>query len=157
LGYRIKSDGDLKKFNERVEEILDFPLGIQLTINSSREDGSYGQEYRDVFNYCICLGKLKKQKIKKNFDGTEREIEVYRRVEYGKCIHLDLKNILFKICVKCKKEYPKDSTIEYCNCYQYKKGKNKGEYPKLILKLSNKDTCQLNRGLFLKDGESKYS
>lgn len=150
-GYRIKSNSDLQKFNERVEEILSIPLGIQLTINQSREDGSYGQEYRDVFNYCICLGELKKQKIKKDFDGEEREIEIYRRINNGVCQFLDLKDLLLKICPKCKKEYPQDSLIEYCDCYVYQKGKKQGQNPKLKLKLSNKDTCQLNRSLFKKN------
>ena len=157
LGYRIKSDSDLNKFKERVEEVLDKPLGEKLTINTSREDGNYGQEYRDVFNYCICEGILRKQKIRADFDGEEKEIEVYRRVEDGRCPYLDLKNLIFKQCPKCKKKYPLDSPIEYCDCYNYKKGKYKGQYPKLRLKISNKDTCQLNRGLFKKDGESKYN
>jgi len=155
-GYRVKSEKDLQKFKERVEEILDKDLGTQLTINQSREDGSYGQEYRDIFNYCICLGKLKIQKVKKNFDGEEKEIEVYRRVEDGQCKFLDITNLIIKICPKCKKEYPQNSPIEYCDCYQYKKGKNIGQFPKLYLKLSNNNTCQLNRGEFVKNGESKF-
>ena len=157
LGYRVKSEKDMNKFNERVEEILDKPLGTQLTINTSREDGSYGQEFRDVFNYLLCLGNLKKQKVIKNFDGEEKEIEVYRRVEDGQCQFLDLKNLIIKICQRCKKEFPQNSYIEYCDCYIYKKGKNQGNPPKLKLKISNKDTCQLNRGLFIKDGESRFN
>jgi len=154
-GYRIKSDGDLQKFNERVEEILDKELGEQLTITSSREEGSYGQEYRDVFNYCICEGILKKQKVTKIIDGIEMQIEIYRRVNRGQCEQLDLKDIIFKKCYRCKKEYPLDSPLEYCDCYTYKKGKNEGHFPTLKIKLSNKNTCQLNRNLFEKDGESK--
>jgi len=156
-GFRVKSKEDENKFNERAEEILDIPLGEKLTINISREDGSYGQEFRDVFNYLICLGKLKKQKVIKDFDGEEREIEVYRRIEDGQCPNLDLKDLIFKICPKCGEEYPQDSPIEYCSCYVYKKGKNEGKNPKLKIKISNKDTCRLNRGLFTKDGESKYN
>ena len=35
--------------------------------------------------------------------------------------------------------------------------KKKIKNPKLKLKISNKDTCQLNRDLFKKDGESKHN
>lgn len=153
LGYRTKSDKDLKAFVKRYQEIINVPIGIQLTINQSREEGSYGQEYRDIFNLAICRGKLKKQIIKKEIDGERKEIEVWRRVEDGQCPKLNTEKLLLKICSKCKKEYPLESPQEYCGCYTYTKGKNKGWHPKLKLKISNKDICQLNRGSFLKDGE----
>lgn len=156
-GYRVKNERDRQKFMERMEEILDKVLGTRLTINQSREDGSYGQEYRDIFNYCICLGKLKKEIIRKEIDNEIVEIEVYHRIEDGQCPNLNLTNLISKICPKCKKEYSQEVETEYCNCSVWKKGRNRGQYPKLRLKVSNKDICQLNRGLFKReeDGESK--
>jgi len=157
MGYRVKNEGDMEKFNERLEEIMNLDLGTEITINKAREEGSYGQEYRDVFNYCICLGKLKKQMVSRIIDGEKNQYESYRRVEDGTCQYLEITNIIFKQCPKCKEQYPRSSPQEYCYaCGVYKKGKDKGQPPKLRLKLSNKDTCQLNRGSFEKDGESKY-
>lgn len=150
-GYRCKSDLDIRKFKERVEEIMNIPLGIQLTINQSREEGSYGQEYRDAFNYCICLGKLKEQKVKKDIDGEEKEFYVYRRVEDGSCPLLDLNELIIKFCPKCKEKYSLEK--EFCDkteCVN-KKGKYIGQNRKLKLKISNKDICQLNRGSFKRD------
>jgi hypothetical protein len=155
-GYRTKNEDDIKKFKERVGEILDKNIGYSMTINSIREEGSYGQEYRDVFNYCICLGLLEKRKIIKDFDGIPKEIEVYERVVKSPCKYLDVENILYKKCPKCKEEYSFKDAPDYCNCYQYKTGKNKGEFPKLKIKISNKDICQLNRGVFVKNGESGH-
>lgn len=154
-GYRVRDNFDLDKFKKRVEEIGDVDLGEILTINQSREDGSYGQEYRDAFNYCICLGKLKLQEVTKIIDGEEVKFIAYRRTENGTCPHLDIKEILFKQCPKCKKIYPLNSPLENCNCYTYKKGKKVGQSPKLKIKLTNKDTCQLNRNQFVKDGETR--
>lgn len=155
MGYRIKSDSDLDAFKKRHDEILNISLGKQLTINQSREDGSYGQEYRDVFNYCICLGKLEKKKIKKQIGENKIEYEVYERCEKNECPMLDLKKLIIKICInpKCKiKEFPLSQT-ECCYC-KYKKGNKKGKSYPLRLKISNKDICQLNRGDFKKeDGE----
>jgi len=79
-GYRTKDEEDIKKFNERYEKIIDVNVGTILTINQSREKGSYGQEFRDAFNFAICRGKLEIVKIKKEIDGEEKEIVVYKRV-----------------------------------------------------------------------------
>lgn len=156
-GYRCKNLLDVQKFRERLEKIGNVDIGIQLTINQSREEGTYGQEYRDVFNTCVCLGKLKKEIIKKDFDGTLKEIEVWRRVEIGQCPYLDLTDLIIKVCPnpKCKiNKFPLEA--EYCHECIYQKGKNKGQPYKLRLKISNKDICKLNRGLFKKeDGRIK--
>jgi len=153
-GYRIKNPADQKQFNKRVEEVIDIPLGTQLTVNQSREDGSYGQEYRDVFNLCICQGILEKKLIKKE----DIEYEMFERCEKGQCPMLDLNKLIIKVCKnkKCKiKEFPLSQT-ECCSPFcRYKKGSKKGQFFPLELKISNKDICQLNRGDFKKDGQSK--
>ncbi len=159
-GYRVKNQFDLEKFKERLEKIMDIEIGTDLTISQSREDGSYGQEFRDVFNYCLCLGKLKIRKIKKVIDGEEVELKVYRRVEEGTCPYLDLKGLIKKECPNknCKiRIYSEKETYCICPECRYKKGKHKGELRKLKLKISNKDICQLPRGEFKKDGKSKYN
>jgi len=157
-GYRVKDDEDMNKFKERIENVLNKPIGEILTINQSREKGSYGQEFRDVFNYCLCEGILEKQKVRKIIDGEEIEFIAYRRVENGTCIHLNLKDLIIKICEnpECKiKKFPLSQTHccdPRCN---YKTGKNKGKPRKLKLKISNKDICQLNRKFFKKEENAK--
>lgn len=161
-GYRIKSQEDLEKFIERYKNITDVPLGTTLTINQSRESGSYGQEYRDVFNYAICCGKLKIKKITKMENDIPVEFYVYQRCELGQCKMLDLKNLIVKVCPNknCKiKTYPLSQT----NCCspecKFKKGDKVGQFYPLKLKISNKDICQLNRGDFKreKDGKMEYN
>lgn len=160
-GFRIKDEEDMRVFSQRVEKVLDKKIGEILTVNNSREKGSYGQEFRDVFNFCLCTGKLEKIKIKKLIDGEEVEFEAYKRVEKGSCPYLDVKDLIVKICPnkECKiKTYPL-SQEECCDprC-NYKTGKNKGKPRKLKLKISTKDICQLNKGDFKKeeDGKSKH-
>jgi len=161
LGYRIKSEQDLQKFKERYEKIMDVDVGKTLTINKSREAGSYGQEFRDVFNLAICMGKLKKKIVKKEIENEIIEYEVYKRIEEQTCPMFDAKDLIIKVCPnpKCQiKKFPLSQ--EYCcdpRCNYKKNSKfhKKGEQRKLKLKISNKDICQLNRGEFIKDGESK--
>ena len=156
MGYRIKSKDDLTKFLERYKIIVDVPLGKQLNVNQSREAGSYGQEYRDVFNLGICRGKFKKVKIKRG----EIEYEVFERSDKGQCPMLDTTKLVIKVCTnpKCKIKEFAISQIECCdpNC-RYKKGDKKGQFYPLKLKIYNKDICQLNRGDFKKDGEGQHS
>ena len=157
-GFRVKDDEDIDKFKERLNYITELPIGEIVTINQSREKGSYGQELRDVFNYCLCLGVLIKIKINKIIDGEEKIYDAWRRVEKGECPKLDQKNLFKMECPNknCKiKTYPLSQT-ECCNpeC-RYKKGKNKGQLRKLKLKISNKEICQLNRGEFKKEEDEK--
>lgn len=156
-GYRIKNPKDQQMFNKRVEEVLDKPLGYKFTVNQSRENGSYGQEYRDVFNLCICIGKLEKKKIKKKIEDKEVEYEFFERCEKGQCPKLNLNKLIIKVCKnpKCKiKQFPLSQTHCCSPECRYKKGEKKGEFFPLKLKISNKDICQLNRGDFKKDGKS---
>jgi hypothetical protein len=153
FGYRVKSNEDMKAFRKRVEEVGSIDIGKTLTISQSREDGTYGQEYRDIFNYCICMGKLKKEKIKKLIDGEEIEFEVYKRTATAQCPYLDIEKLIIKFCPICKHEYSLDN--ENCTKCIYKKGNKKGQPYKLKLRISNKDTCQLKRGDFEKDGKTK--
>lgn len=162
-GYRVNDNEDMKKFEERLEKVLDKQLGTLLTINQSREKGSYGQEFRDVFNYSICLGKLKIVEQKKIIDNEEVDYLGYKRVEEGHCPHLDLKDLIAKECPNksCTiKSYPLSETTCVNPECKYKRGDKKGDLRILKLKISNQDTCQYPRNLFKKEGEngeSKYS
>ena len=63
-GFRIKNIEDKNAFLKRLDEVTEKPIGSELKISEIREDGSYGQEYRDAFNLLVCLGRLK---IEKNY------------------------------------------------------------------------------------------
>jgi len=155
-GYKVKDQEDMDIFKERLEHILDKTIGEVITINQSREKGSYGQEFRDVFNLAICMGKLQRIKIFKIIDGEKEEIEVYKRIEKGDCPMLDIKDLIVKECPRkdCKiKTYPESETHCCCPECRYKKGKKKGQLRELKLKISNKDTCQLTRSDFKKEGD----
>lgn len=155
MGYRIKSQIDLEKFKQRVDEVRESEIGKKYTVNRSREAGSYGQEWRDVFNYCVCLGELGKKKVK----IEDKEYDCFIRCEKGMCKMLNATKLVIKVCTnpKCKiKEFPLSQ--EYCCYCKYKKGNKAGQFYKLKIKLNNKDTCQLNRNDFKKeeDEETKY-
>ncbi len=157
-GFRVKDAEDMEKFEERLNEVLSIDLGEILSVNKSREKGSYGQEFRDVFNFAICLGKLRKIKIEKYIDGEKQELICYKRTEEGDCPYLDTKELIVKVCENkdCKiKKFPLSEN--YCcdpRC-NYTRGKNKGQPRKLKLKISNKDMCQLNRNHFRKEEDAR--
>jgi len=142
-GYAKKNDEDAIKFKQRLQEIQNKPLGFEIEIWKEREEGNYGQELRDVCNLSVCLGELK-IKIKKNKEG--KEYYLYEKIEKGKCPYLIKKDIVIKKCPKCKKTFSKDKIV--CPTCVYSKGKMKGLSPKLIIKTTNEDTCQLKRGDF---------
>jgi len=146
-GFRVKDQEDREAFLKRIDELKDKPIGSELTINNIKEKGSYGQEYRDAFNLLVCLGKLEIKTKKFIKDEEEIEYEVFVRCEKEKCSKLDLKNLIINFCPNCKTIY--DEGIIYCSkCKPYTKGKEKGQLRKLKKRLSDKDTCQLYRGLF---------
>ncbi len=148
-GFRVKNENDQRRFNERIKEITDISLGTKLKISDIREDGTYGQEYRDAFNLLVCLGKLKI--IKQSFEENDSKIiyDIYLRIDNQPCKFLDVKNLIINECQKCRKRFP--SEFLYCNiCPPIKKGDNKGEQWKLKKRVNDKDTCQVYRGSFIK-------
>jgi len=147
-GFRVKDKLDREAFLKRVDEITEKPIETILTVNETREKGSYGQEYRDAFNLLVCLGKLEIKKVKKNVNGEVIEYEVFVRCEKGSCKYLAQDDLIINYCPICKKVYPKEQII-CSNCPPNKKGKNKGEQRQLKKRLNNKDTCQMYRGLFI--------
>ncbi len=160
-GHRVRNISDQKAFEERQEEILDKEIGYEFTITGVREDGSYGQEYRDVFNLCVCLGKLKHEKKILIKNGKEiGEYDSWIRIEESECPFLDTKKLIVKSCPKCKRIYERH--MKDCSECTYPRGGKKhkqGESFKLIDKLSNNPTCT-NLENFKKEdkksGESKY-
>lgn len=149
LGMNTKSILDKEKFQQRLNNIFDLEEGTTFVITEKREEGSYGLEYRDVINTAICYGKIKASWEKRK-DGLEYLL--YTKINSSPCPKLDDKNLLFRFCPNCKTQFD-NLSLEFCPHCQYKKTTNKhssGEPKKLILKISNKDTCQLNRGAFVK-------
>ena len=145
-GFKVRDGIDQEAFEERLKEITDKELGYELTINNSRSNGSYGQEYRDVFNLCVCMGTLKWRKKKyKNKKGIETSYDCWERVEENQCQFLDTKELIVKECPDCYKTFTRDKS--YCDecIYKRKSGEHqKGELKEIPLreKLSNNPTCE---------------
>lgn len=142
-GFRVKNNTDRTAFENRIDKTTEKPIGTKLIISKIREDGSYGQEYRDAFNLLVCLGKLKLTWIKKE-DGEQYAL--YERIDGQKCKYLNAESLIIYECPKCNKQYPKG--VYQCKCSQYKKGKNKGQFPIIKARLNNCDICQMYRGDF---------
>ena len=152
-GFRVKDGEDKDAFIKRIEEITAKELGTELKISEVREDGSYGQEYRDAFNLLVCLGKLKI--VKKSFEKEDKTIEYdsYIRCEKEHCNLLSTDDLIINECVNKEhmgnRRFPLD--VNYCpTCKTYQKGKEKGQLRRLKRRLNDKDTCQLYRGSFIK-------
>lgn len=143
-GYRVRDENDMKAFEQKQEEVLDKNIGYEFTIGNTRDNGSYGQEYRDVFNFCVCMGKLKYQR--KTFT-TEKGIEItydsWLRIEEGRCPFLDVDEVIVKRCPNCQKIYSRNEI--YCLDCLYKRGgkkHEKGSHYELIEKQSDNPTCR---------------
>lgn len=141
-GFNSKNEIDAKRFLDRLDEITNIPIGNSTTITKIRQDGTYGQEYRDVFNMGICMGLFKIER-KPNPDKEKVDIQMFTRVNGEWCQYFDIKDIIYKKCSKCNKQYPLEK--DYCPICIFKKGKDKGNAVKLKLCKSDKDTCQFNR------------
>ena len=152
-GFRVKDKEDKDAFIKRMNEIIAKEIGTELKISEVREDGSYGQEYRDAFNLLVCLGKL--EIVKKSFKKDDEIIayDSYIRYEKEPCKLLSKEDLIINECTNPKHEGNKRFPLymEYCpTCIKYKQGKNKGQARKLKKRLNDKDTCQLYRGSFIK-------
>jgi len=143
-GFRVKNTQDVIIFNQRIKEISDLPIGTKKTITQIRENGSYGQEYRDAFNLLVCMGKLKITWEKR--EDNEEEYAMYERVDNKPCQYLNVKDLIINECPKCKTQYSNE--VKLCSNCSFKKGKNKGQQVELKKRLNNNDTCQMYRGDF---------
>lgn len=155
-GYKTRDIIDKTRFEERHNKVTDKPEGYEFTIKKSREPGTFGQEYRDVFNLCVCLGELK-YKRKKFLDksGFEIEYDSWTRISNPPCPYLHKGDLIVKYCKKCKTTYPKEEI--YCSKCSYKKNTKHhqaGDKYELENKITNADTCKLNRGEFKKRGKN---
>lgn len=152
-GFRVKNKDDRDAFIKRLEETTDKDIGTELKISDVKEDGSYGQEYRDAFNLLVCMGKLKI--VKKSFIKNNETIEYdsYIRIDGVPCKLLSTDNLIINECQNKNhhgnKRFPLETT--HCpTCPVHTKGKNKGQQWELKKRLNNEDICQLYRGSFIK-------
>ena len=142
-GFRIKNIIDRDRFLQRIKDATDLPIRTDITIDKIREDGSYGQEYRDALNLLVCMGKFKINWIKKE---GHKDYCVFTREDIGTCKFFNSDNLILKVCPKCKKIHNKEK--ENCDICIWDKGKKIGESVKLKERLNNCDTCQMYRGNF---------
>lgn len=141
-GYRTKGNYDEEKFNQRLKQIEEMDIGTEFTIDSIREDGAYGQEYRDASNYGVCIGKLKVE-YKKN--KQDKEYSLFKRGDGNPCQFLRLKDLVVDWCPLCKRR-------GVCQKL-FSKGKKGGQQHQTTKKITNEDICQLSRGAFIKHGK----
>lgn len=155
LGYKPKNKEDAEKFKKRLGEISEISIGSSTTITKIRQEGTYGQEYRDAFNLGICLGLFKIER-KSNPDKNGVDIQMFTRIEGKPCEYWDADKMLWKECPKCKKEFSLE--VDYCPICTYKKGSKKNQQIKLKICKSDKDTCQFDRNNYnpiKKEGEDE--
>lgn len=146
-GFRVKNELDKEAFLKRIDEITNIEIGKGVTVTSARENGTYGQEYRDAFNLAVCLGQFKIEKRTREKSGNTYDIFI--RCENGPCKFLARDVLIITYCEKCKKRFPK-GTLVCDECIPYLKGKNKGKLRILKERLNSDDVCQCYRGLFNK-------
>ena len=144
-GFRVRDPVDRAKFVERIKEATALDFGTKIIINDLREDGSYGQEYRDALNLLVCLGKFKLKWLK---DKDDKDYCIFKRVDGEPCRKLSKKDLVEAFCSKCKRSYPRGKL--YCPNCSWKKGKRKGEMVELKERSSTREVCQLYRGHFKK-------
>jgi len=70
-------------FIKRFDEIENMPIGNKFTVEKFREVGFHGQEFREVLNYAICKGLLRKQIIYD--DNGKPEFHLFERVNGERC------------------------------------------------------------------------
>jgi len=79
------TDADQKVFNDRFEEIETMEIGREECVKYFKEKGGYGQEYRDVLNFCVCMGLIEKTvKIK-----DLKPVHYFKRIDGVKCEFLN--------------------------------------------------------------------
>lgn len=145
-GFKIKNENDRQKFMQRIDEATEIQIGTEITINRIREDGNYGQEYRDALNLLVCLGKFKIKWLK---NKDEKDYCIFVREDCDKCLYLSDEDLIINECKKCKKIY-KDKNKTICDDCFWERGKNIGKNVELKKRLNSCDTCQLYRGNFRK-------
>lgn len=144
-GFQTKNENDKLKFNERLTEATNKEIGNVLTVTKIRENGSYGQEFRDALNLLVCMGKYKITNVK----NEDKEYSLFERGAFSKCQYFDPDKVFRKQCTKCKTKYSND--VDNCiNKCVWKKGKNIGERAELKRCVTNCDVCQKYRMQFEK-------
>ena len=115
-GFKVKDEVDRDAFIKRLDEVTEKEIGTELKISDVREDGSYGQEYRDAFNLLVCLGKL--EIVKKSFekDGEIIEYDSYVRCEKGTCHLLSKEDLIINECKNLKHRGSKRFPLEVTHC-----------------------------------------
>jgi len=146
-GVKIKNGNDHSAFMNRMSIINESEIGTEWTVDSIREDGSNGHEYRECFNILLCLGEIEKFK-KKNKQGIY--YEVWRRVSKEPCPRCNWNKLIEYRCPRssCNKILEKGMQ---CIC-TYEKGKNKGEKPLAKAFKTKINFCNLPRKEFKDKG-----
>lgn len=140
-GYNIKSEADLKAFNEKYMYFYNFPIGYTWSINGIKEDGRHGHEEREISYMLVCLGLAKI--IRKKHEKSGVYYDLFERINGNPCNYLNWNNLIKKTCPKCKIIYfPEATNCSKCNV-------------ELKIKRGEINFCQLARSCFVKKKSDK--
>lgn len=109
MGAATRTAEDRAAFERRFNEIAGAEIGTEFTIRGVRENGTHGQEYREVFNLGICLGKIQKVRVEKK-SGSGKYYDKFIRVERDRC-----KDCNWDILEKEVEKKKRKNNIDFCN------------------------------------------
>jgi hypothetical protein len=146
-----KNKEDQDKFLARFNKIKNTQIGCDFNLTQIRENGEYGQEYKDLLNACVCLGllEIEQKKTYTNKGQIKRKYWSYKRINGLPCeFYLGDNNLIIKKCNNNLCENFKvggyvstsDLFCPFCG--------NKD----LEIKITNRNICQLERCSFKESG-----
>jgi len=112
LPGNARSNEETRLYKSRLDNIIKYPIGYKWIIDSKKNDGEYGVEFRDASNMAVCFGYCKKEFITP--EGiSKRQYAQYTREDGEKCEYVE--NLQEQVCNKCYKPE--------CDCVYKKKSK----------------------------------
>lgn len=139
IGTRTEKDAD--GFEKRWKEWLNFPIGTKVRVEEIREDGSLGQEWREIMNLAVCQGFAR---ITTGKTEDDKEFNCYERIDIPACEFMNNPEEIAprKECPSCKNIY--ENSVTNCELCKSKKGKG----IKLVRKKSFVQVCKLDDARF---------
>jgi hypothetical protein len=118
-GVTAKNEDDSKLFKERLNVITNKIVGEKFTISKIKENGAYGQEFRDTAYFLVCQGflKINFRELKTKKGKLIRYYEEFERIDGKPCQNEQSKTII---------NPDKKSFVHFCQLNRHKFIKKKG-------------------------------